>query len=185
MSEDKTYTVDEVIKMGTEIGVQTGMEYIRKEKENRRLNRLDRRLRNTKMLLREYKKLCIHSRDAVDKNQCKEIVIDILDELDSFEYSDDLYIESIKRSKERTAIIVEHIKKMMQIYKYMSTKSRKPEELRRYNIILKMYMKSPEATVEELSAEYHIDTRSIYRDIEKAVETLASLIFGIDGLKVY
>jgi hypothetical protein len=182
---EKTYSMDEVIKLGTEIGIQTGMEYIRKEKEKRRLSRHDRRLRNTKLLLREYRKLYIHCRDSIEKGKTTINAVDILDELDVFEYSDDLYIESIKKSKERTAVIIEHIKKMMSIYRYMSNKSKKPEELRRYNIICKMYTSSVEATVEELSAEFHIDNRTVYKDVDKAVETLAALIFGIDGLKVY
>jgi hypothetical protein len=183
--EEKTYSMDEVIKIGTEIGIQTGMEYIRKEKEQRRQNRHDRRLRNTKLLLREYRKLCIHCRDSVDSIKSTESAIDVLDELDSFEYSDDLYIESIRRSKERTEIIIEHIKKMMSIFKYMCHKSKRPEEVRRYNIIYKIYISSEEATVESLSAEYNINNRTIYKDIDNAIETLTALVFGIDGLKTF
>lgn len=182
--EDRKYTIDEVIKMGTEIGVREGMEYIQREREARKKSRYDRRLHNTKLLLREYRKLYIHCRDAVCSSKMKAGAIDILDELDNYEYDDSLYIESIKTSKERTAIIIDHVKKMMSIYKYMCSKSKRPEEARRYNIIKKMYIDTPEATVEELSAEYNIDSRSVYRDVDKAVETLSSLFFGIDGLKV-
>lgn len=184
-NEERVYTIDEVISMGTEIGIKVALEQIKKEREDRKKGRYDRRLRNTKLLLREFRKLFIHSRDAVYASKDRLNPIDILDELDSFEYEDDLYIESIKKSKERTAIIVEHVKKMMSIYKYMCSKSKRPEDLRRYNIIRKLYIDSPEATVEELSAEYCIDVRSVYKDIDKALETLTALVFGIDGLKIF
>jgi hypothetical protein len=185
MDEDRKYTMDEVIKMGTEIGIREGIEYIRKEREARKNNRYDRRLRNTRLLLKEFRKLYIHSRDAICSSKTKLSAVDILDELDGFEYSDELYIESIKTSKERTSIIIDHVKKMMSIYKYMCQHSKRPDEVRRYNIIRKLYIDSPEATVEELSAEFNIDERSVYRDVDKAMETLTALVFGIDGLKIF
>lgn len=179
-----TLSVNEVIEMATNIGVKAGLEFIQQEKNRRKKNRYDRRLRNTKLLLREYRKLCLHSKDAV--SSWKQLTaIDVLDNLDEHEYDEDLYIESIKTSKERTRVIVEHIRKMMRIFRYMSYKSKKPEDRRRFEIINSMYISSVEMTAEELSAKNSVDTSTIYRDVNMAVEDLASLVFGIDGLKIF
>jgi uncharacterized protein with FMN-binding domain len=184
MSGEKVYSLDEVIKMGTEIGVKIAIDYLHKEKDQRRKSRYDRRLRNTKLLLKEYRKLAIHSKDAICSGR-KVNAIDLLDELDGFEYDDQLYIESIKSSKERTKIIVEHIQKMIRIFKFISYKSKKPENARRYEVIYDMYISGKEATVDELSTRFCVESRSIYRDVDIAVEDLATLIFGIDGLKIF
>jgi TatD DNase family protein len=63
-NDEQKYTMDEVIKMGTEIGINVALEHMKKEREERKKGRYDRRLRNTKLLLREFRKLFIHSRDA-------------------------------------------------------------------------------------------------------------------------
>ena len=185
MQEQKIYTAEEIIKIGTEIGIQTAIDYIRKEKEDRRKGRFDRRLRNTKILLREYKKLVIHSNDAVFKNKNTPSAVEILDDIDSHEYTDELYIESIKASTERTRVIVEHIKKMMKIFKYLCYKTKKPETQRRYDIVYDMYISGKDATAEELSAKYSLQVSTIYRDMNIAIEGLTSLVFGIDGLKIF
>lgn len=42
MDEVKKYTIDEVIQMGTEIGVREAINYIRKEKESRRARGIEK-----------------------------------------------------------------------------------------------------------------------------------------------
>lgn len=182
----KTYSIDEVVKMGTEIGIKTGMEFIRKEKEVRRKSRYDRRLRNTKLLLREYRKLKAYCDDAVySSKQVEKNAIDILDEMDEFEFDNEMYIDSIKRSKERTLVIIEHINKMLDMFRYYSEASKKPEDNRRFKVIYDMYISEEESSADDIAERYDIETRTVYRDISNGVETLSALLFGIDGLKVF
>lgn len=182
---EKRYSFDEVIVMGTQIGINAGMEYIRKEKEKRRKSRYDRRLRNTKLLLREYRKLKSYCQDAIySTKQLEGNAIDILDEIDGSEYDNVLYIDSIKKSKDRTLVIIEHINKMIDIFRYYSEASKRPEETRRFHVVYDMYIGNEEKTAEEIAERYAIEQRTVYRDINKAAETLSALIFGIDGLNV-
>lgn len=175
--------IDQLIKTATEIGIKVGMEYITKEKEQRRKSRFDRRLRNTRLLIKEYRKLKTHCQDAV--YEIKKNPVYILDEIDEFEYDDELYISSIKASTERTAIIIMHIEKMLAVYKHLCEMSKNPEEQRRYNIIRAMYIDDEKVSADEIAKGHFINRRTVYKDIDKALETLSALIFGIDGLKIY
>lgn len=175
--------LDELIKTATEIGIQVGMEYIRKEKEARRKDRYDRRLRNTKLLLREYRRLKTHCTDAIYEIQHNPIFL--LDEIDEFEYDDQRYINSIKESTERTATIISHVDKMLEIYRQICEMSKYPEEQRRYSIIKAVYLDEEEKDIDDIADEHCINKRTVYKDINKAVESLSALIFGVDGLKVF
>jgi len=159
------------------IAAETALEFYKKEQERQNRLKKDRRLRNTKLLLRNYRKFKIHCDNNIHE-------LEELKDPDSFEYLDvdDLTIEAIIKNKERTAAMVRYIDHMINIYRFLSEKS-KPEELRRFKIIHDLYIADDEKTVEELSECHKINKRSIYRDINKACEALSSLLFGIDGMR--
>jgi hypothetical protein len=106
--------LEKIIEIGTQVGVKTALETLKKERDEKRKSRYDRRLRNTRLLLREYRKLMIHREESVKSNKR---AIDSLDELEDECFTSSLYIESISQSKERTAIIISHIDKMLEIFK--------------------------------------------------------------------
>ncbi|WP_342417167.1 hypothetical protein NST83_07520 [Paenibacillus sp. FSL R10-2782] len=160
------------------IAAETALEFYKKEQERQNKLKRDRRLRNTKMLLRNYRKFKIHCGSNVQE-------LEELKDPDSFEYldTDDLAIEAIIKNKERTAAMVRYIDRMLEIYQILSEKS-KPEDLRRFKIIYDLYIADDEKNVEELSECHKINKRSIYRDINKACEALSSLLFGVDGMRL-
>jgi len=160
------------------IAAETALEFYKKEQEHQIKLKRDRRLRNTKLLLRNYRKFKIHCESNLHE-------LEELRDPDSFEYLDvdDLAIESIIKNKERTAVMVKYIDHMIDIYRFMSEKS-KPEDLRRFKIIYDLYIADEEKTVDELSKCHNVEKRSIYRDINKACEALSSLIFGVDGIRL-
>lgn len=161
------------------IAAEMALEFYKKEQERQNKLKRDRRLRNTKMLLRNYRKFRIHCEEDVKE-------MEELKDPDSFEYLDveELAIEAIIKNKERTAAMVRYIDQMIEVYRILSEKSRKPEELRRFKILYDLYISDQEKTVEELSECHNIDKRSVYRDCNKACEALSSLIFGVDGLRL-
>lgn len=180
--EAKKISLEEIIKMGTDIGIKAGMDFIAAEKAARRSQRHDRRLRNTRLLLREYKNLLCHCQEA--KFQTKSIsgnAINILDQLDEEQNDDELYIESIKKSAERTKIIIAHIKNILAVYRHICQKT---GDERNYSIIHYMYLSKNTYPVEKIAELLLTDRRTVYRDLEKAVAQLTTLMFGIDGLKV-
>lgn len=163
----------------TRTAVQTVLEHLEKEKSRQQKERRDWRLRNTKLLLRNYRDFVSHSNDI--KLELEKLDSDkVLDSL----YDDDLAIESIKRSKERTLIMVKFIDQMLEIYRIKCERSNKEEEIRRYKTIDMMYISDKEFSAKEIATCHKIDTRTVYRDINEAVKTLSVLVFGVDGIKM-
>ena len=172
-------------KVAAEIAIEIAIEVYEKQRNREFENRSDRRLRNTKLLLDNYRALADHVRYAVyDIERAEaESVTAILDMMEHRPHDDSLTIESIKRTTARTAIIVEHIAAMVQVYRVVCESSVIPEDLRRYKVISSLYIDPHPLSVEELAESEYVSTRTIYRDRDIAVERLAALLFGLDGLQ--
>lgn len=179
---------DNIIKLAAEAGAKAALEAFAQEKKRAQKFQRDRRLHNTKLLLRNYRMFQQHIDQAVyEESQLYENVIaSALGILYGFEEKDDdqLYVESIKRSQARTQIIMQHIDHMLDLYKTFCGQSKNKEDLRRYNVIAAMYISEPAKSVEEIATQEHINTRTVYKDVDAACITLSALIFGIDGLKM-
>ena len=174
------------VQRGTEAGIKAAMDYLAEERKQLKKGRYDRRLRNTRLLLKNYRSFRNYAKNAVYKaSQLKENAVDILDGLDDYSFDDGLYIESIKKSQQRTLIILNHIDEMLRYYKIDCEQSGKDEELRRYRIIMAYYINDPKKNAEQIAEEEHIERRTLYKDINIALKPLSALIFGIDSMKLY
>lgn len=182
-----TRVLEIALQKGIEAGTKAAMEYLIEEKKAQRKGRYDRRLRNTRLLLKNYRMLKQHVQGAVfNAKQAKESAIDILDGLDEFSFFDDnLYIESIKRSQQRTFIILQHIDEMLKYYRISCEQSGREDDMRLYRIIMKTYINDERKTAEQISEEENIERRTVYKNINTALKPLSALIFGIDSLKLY
>lgn len=170
---------------GIEIGIRAAMDYLAEEKEKARKSRYDRRLRNTRLLLKNYRSFKKHIQGAIyNTKQAKESAIDILDGLDERMLSDNLYVEGIKESQQRTIIILNHVEEMLRYYRIACKQSNKDEELRRYRVIMAMYIDDKKKTANEIAEKENIEVRTVYKDISNAIKTLSALIFGIDSIKI-
>jgi hypothetical protein len=182
--KNNVFDIREVLQLGIEIGIKTALNEMEKKREERFRTKYDRRLRNTRLLLENYHAFIKHCNNAVYEKS-KMSAIDILDDIDNFENEkNELVIESIKRSKERTYIMIEHINKMIRMYKVFTEDSKKPEEVRKYKIIVNSYISERRHTNEEMASKMHIDVRSVQRDKSLAIEQLTVFLFGVDGLKM-
>jgi hypothetical protein len=174
------------VQRGTEAGIKAAMDYLAEEKKQLKKGRYDRRLRNTRLLLKNYRSFRNYAKNAVYKaSQLKENAVDILDGLDEYSFDDSLYIESIKKSQQRTLIILRHIDEMLRYYKIDCEQSGKDEELRRYRIIVAYYINEQRKSAEQIAEDEHIERRTLYKDINMALKPLSALIFGIDSMKLY
>ncbi|NLE27300.1 MAG: hypothetical protein GX625_18590 [Clostridiaceae bacterium] len=174
------------VQRGTEAGIKAAMDYLAEEKKQLKKGRYDRRLRNTRLLLKNYRSFRNYAKNAVYKaSQLKENAVDILDGLDEYSFDDSLYIESIKKSQQRTLIILNHIDEMLRYYKIDCEQSGKDEELRRYRIIVAYYINEQRKSAEQIAEDEHIERRTLYKDINMALKPLSALIFGIDSMKLY
>lgn len=179
------------IEKGVAAGVKAATDRIEEERKKERKGRYDRRLHNTRLLLKNYRVLKHHALDAVHTGaRANEVIsenaVDILDDLESMGFrkvDDRLYIESIKRSQQRTRIIIEHIDEMLRYWRIDCEQSGREEALRRYRIVVDTYISDDQMTAEELAQREHIEKRTVYKDIKAAMRPLSALIFGIDGIK--
>lgn len=170
---------DKLIEKVTKIAAQTVIEHLEKEKQREQKYKRDRRLRNTKLLLRNYRNFKDHAGDVKAE----------LEELEQAE-SDDMFtdnelaIESIKRSKERTLALVKFVDQMLLSYRIHCEGSENPIEERRYKIIHDLYISEEKKSIDEIATCHFIDKRTVFRDVNRAVEALSVLMFGVDGLRL-
>lgn len=169
---------EEIVKVAAKIGAETALDTYTKQKDKERKHRLDRRLRDTKRLMKSYREIKVHAGDAIAS------LSEIGDEDYEFfkslmEGEDDIDVEAIVRSKARSAIMLTHIDAMIQAYEIISYNSKKPEEQRRFRVLEAMYLKDEAISAAEIAEDEHIDIRTVYKDIDAACEKMSALLFGI------
>lgn len=169
-------------RVAAEIGAKAAMERLEKEKQAMYHKATDRRLRNTKLLLRNYRMLRENADNSVyGRSQMEESAADILCSMMNL-YDDEVIVDAIKRSATRTAIIVSHIETMLQLFRAYCEKSGNELDMRRYEIVQDMYIAEQPMTVKEIAKKWHMSKENVYADLKIAIERLSALIFGVDGL---
>lgn len=167
------------------IGAKEALKTFEQERKKEYAVRVDRRLHNTKLLLRNYHMLKEHAEKSVfGRTQMEESALDILESMMS-QHNNEIIIESIKRSATRTAIIISHIETMFGLYAAYCEKAPNREiEMRRYEVIWDMYIADSTLSVKEIAEKQHMSRDNVYADLRTATERLTALIFGVDGLNV-
>ena len=175
----------DIYERAAAIGANEALKTFRQEQKKEYSRRADRRLRNTKLLLRNYHMLKEHAENSVfGRTQMEESALDILESMMSM-YDNEVIIESIKRSATRTAVIVSHIETMFGLYAAYCDKSPNRDiEMRRYEVLWDMYMAEDTLSAKEVAEKQHVSKDTVYTDIRMATEKLTALIFGVDGLNV-
>ena len=193
-SEEKTIAVliakldslEEQIKNYEEraekIAAEQAVKYFLKLQKDERKERHDRRLHNIKMLLQNYRMLKLNSDEAVYSLDQIESPYDIFE--DMMQGKDGmLQIDSIKKSAARTKIIVEHVEKMLDLYLvYATREDADPIEKRRYDVLYDLYLSDVRLNAKEIAEKNGISKESVYSDRAIALESMAALVFGVDGL---
>lgn len=167
------------------IGAQEALKRFEQERKNEIGQRADRRLRNTKLLLRNYRMLKKHAENSVfRRSQMDESAFDILESMMKSR-DNDVIINSIKDSAARTAVMVSHVEAMLGLYAAFCEKSPNKEiERRRYDVVWDMYIAEDTLSAKEIAQKKNMSKENVYVDLRVAVERLAALIFGVDGLNV-
>ncbi len=177
-------SVKNIVKIAAEAGAAAAMEKLEAERKKQNETRRDKRLYNTRLLLRNYRELKSYVDMAVYQveQDDTEDAIDLLDLAMNRAVSGELQIDSIKRSVKRTATVMRHIDKMLDLYSVYCSQSLKPEEKRHYRVVKALYIDYPQLSVCEIAEREGIVERTVYKDVDAAVEKLSALIFGIEGI---
>lgn len=173
---------EEFLNKAAEAGAKAGIEKYNNELKTAQKKRADKRLHNTKLLLRNYRALKLNSENSIfSRMQMEESAADILESMMGI-YNDQVIVESIKNSATRTAIILTHVETMIGAYQALCDKSDNEIDSRRYDIIYQLYISDDKLSRKELADKWSIDKSTTYNDEKIAIERLSALIFGIDGL---
>ncbi|MFK3938925.1 hypothetical protein ACI2JA_15605 [Alkalihalobacillus sp. NPDC078783] len=144
--------------------------------ENKRKH--DNRLRNVKLLLKNYRSFKRHGQQA------KEDIPELMKALELDDFSDDAFqIKSILANRKRTAAMVVYIERMIEVYRTSCKESHYNEDWRRYQILNQLYFLDEKKTIDEVAELHFISRRTLYNDIDHACKALAVLMFGIDGVQ--
>lgn len=173
----------EIYEKSAGIGAKEALKFFEQERKREYAGRTDRRLRNTKLLLRNYHMLKEHAENSVfGRTQMEESALDIMESMMTM-YDNEVIIESIKRSATRTAVIVSHIETMFELYAaYCDKAPNRYIEMRRYEVLWDLYMAENILSVKEVAKKHHVAMDTVYTDRKMAIERLTALIFGVDGL---
>ena len=180
--------VAEIIKKAAHEGAKIALtERERREKESMKKRR-DDKLRNTRILLQHYKefKACATHSVFLDAATDRDMeAAEILDGmLNGPVDRNALSVESIRNSARRTAIIVEHIDRMMEVFEVLAyqQRSQRPELYGAMRCIRETYITEHTAdlTTDGICLELNVSRSSYYRYLAQGYEVLGDLVFGID-----
>ena len=189
IDNDILFLIEKMIESGVNEGIQKGLKQYDFKQKNKMKIKYDKRLRNTRLLLKNYRSFVEHCDNAkylvenpikkeIEKDNLKVQLFD-----DFYNLQDDAYIvASILKSKEKTRIILDHINLCLDFFQAKAIKTNNQEMIRRYNVISDLYINETPMTYEEIAEIEHISQKTVNRDRKKAIEELSVLIFGIDGL---
>ena len=160
-------------------GIKQAIKEYDREKEIRHKVKYDRRLRNTGLLLKNYrnfKEYCNNAiyevAEAVEKNVEEESnYIEIFDEI--YDMNDEsTIVRSILKAKERTLLIMKHIETCIEFYEYKAFNSKNEEFKRRVEVIKRLYINDKVETFEEIAKDLFVSTKTVNRDRKKARDRL-------------
>lgn len=96
--------------------------------------------------------------------------------------SDVLEVNSVCNMHHTTGLLMSHVDKMLSTYDAMCHDSDNQDELRRWDALYLRYIGDERISVEEIANRLNVDKRTVYRDVGKAMEDMAVLLFGIQAI---
>ena len=72
---------------------------------------------------------------------------------------------------------------MLDIYQNQCKNSKYSEDMRHWRVIRGLYLLPEKVSVDDIAEQESINRRTVYRDVDAAVEDLTMLLFGIDGVE--
>ena len=93
-----------------------------------------------------------------------------------------LEVSSICSMRRKTKLMMSHVDKMLTAYEVMCLDSDNPDEPRRWDALYLRFIGDERLKVDAIAERLHVDKRTFYRDIGKAMEDMAVLLFGIEAI---
>lgn len=93
-----------------------------------------------------------------------------------------LEVNAICSMKRKTGLMMSHVDRMLDAYEALCHDSENPDEARRWDALYLRYIDEERPSVDDIADRLHIDKRTFYRDINRAMEDMAVLLFGIEAI---
>lgn len=154
----KDMAIDEVV----ERTLRAKKRYEKHEIESER----DTRLRNTTLLLENYRLL---------KHHCDNVLA--LEDSPKFFMGERLEIESLMKYRRKTKVMIEYVEKMLDIYMAHCASEGEVAE-RKAKILKKLYIDEPSMNMEQVARFYNVEVPRISKQKKKAIKEFTILLFG-------
>lgn len=179
--------VDEAMKRGAEFGAKAAIRAVERERTKIQQQQYDWKYHNTKLLIRNYRRLNEYFKNAVFELEEAEEIDDGFEEImrlmQNRSTTEDLFVDSIKRNYLYTRIIMTHVNKMLDVYRIMCERSQRADDARHWRVLEALYIADDYTTAEKIAREEHIDKRTVYKDIDVCIADLTALMFGVSGIE--
>lgn len=156
-------TADELINKAVKVAIKEYSKEQRSEKKRKALH-------NTKMLLKNYDKIKSSIEEAIsEESQLNESL--------QYDADDEVYINSIRKSKLKSLIIIAHIDRALEVVQEEYKQKESPEK---YEVFIKCYMQR--VNYDDAAKEYFSSKTSISRWVNEVTKEVSIQLFGIDGV---
>jgi ABC-type uncharacterized transport system ATPase subunit len=159
-------TADALIEKAVKSAIK---EYSCKQK----IEKKKKALHNAKLLLKNYKKIQTSIEEGISE------VMQLEQEDIFMGEADDLYIDSIKRSKLRSLIVIAHIDKALDLVQEECKRKGIPEK---YNAFINCMIDG--MTYDEAAKEFFTSKQSISRWINDLTKEVSIQLFGVEGIEL-
>lgn len=93
-----------------------------------------------------------------------------------------LEVSCICSMRRKTGLMMSHVDKMLTAYEALCKDAVNSDEARRWEALNLRYIDDARLSVDEIAERLCIDKRTFYRDINRAMEDMAVLLFGIEAI---
>lgn len=168
----------EQIEIISKTAAEQTLAFHEKANEEVRQKEKDKRLHNTKLLLKHYQELKLYTSKTKEKKaddklaqEDKKITATI-----TFAEDEDI-ISSIKATTKRTVAMIRYIDNALETLEFMYKQEKNERD---FNILKKRYIEG--CSIQTLAELYALNDRSIYKALDGVVDRLSVLLFGIYGI---
>jgi hypothetical protein len=170
-----------LIEEVTQIATLKAIEVFNAQKEEEGKKQRDRRLRNTKLLLKNYREFKLYL-NKVDEDAKVDIPKILVSEgkniIDLMTFGEDI-VSSIRQTSQKTIAMIQYTDRALETLEFMYERENNSKP---FEILSKRYVEG--RTIAELAEMFNMNERSIYKALDSATERLSVLLFGPYGVKV-
>jgi hypothetical protein len=171
---------------GADVGAKAAVKAVERECKAYRKKQYDWKYQNTKLLLRNYRRLNAYYENAIfsieDAEEADESFEDIMRNMGR-PADEEIFVESIQKNYLATRIIMTHVNKMLDCYEIMCERSNRQDDKRHWRVLEGLYLSENYTTAEQIAKQEHIDKRTVYKDIDVCAADLTALFFGVGGIE--